>query len=407
MPQTKDDLELEKLREELRKAKADSDDAETTAAKNKREEAEAATPAAAARRAATAESEAAAARQKQIAALIPDFSKVERGELKLEKDGQPTAGTGVAGRAVKAAAEAIKREMWGGRFDNDWKLLVTSDAELAASDAAFLSVDAGLDRLTSLSAQVLESTAPSETEPEGAFAPQPEAFGALLPVVGALAQAVPGILSLLQTNRTVTTGEIEIDDLTAAAAVAGVMKGESQQRTVFHDSFRVLPAGRLYEKVNALRDAREKLIERKVTLDARTPPDGDPEAGSDLQASIALVASVGDSIDEFLKVLTAVPEGGTTSPVAAAALRQGLHDGSISHVLLVKSQSASAIQVLGENAFRKDPVAVLAAATITWMLIEATSGQLLDAGVSSGTAQATGKIGNAFHFDDPDEGGTR
>jgi hypothetical protein len=116
---------------------------------------------------------------------------------------------------------------------------------------------------------------------------------------------------------------------------------------------------------------------------------------------------VGDSIDEFLKTLTAVPETGTTSPLAAAALRQGLHDGSITHVLLVKTQSASAIQVLSQKAFRNDAVAVLAAATITWMLIETTSGQLLDGGVSSGTAQATRKFGDVFHFDDPDQGGKR
>jgi hypothetical protein len=63
--------------------------------------------------------------------------------------------------------------------------------------------------------------------------------------------------------------------------------------------------------------------------------------------------------------------------------------------------------VISEKAFRQDPVAVLAAATVTWILVDAGSGQLLDAGVSSGTAQATGKIGDAFHFTEPGEGGRR
>jgi hypothetical protein len=298
--------------------------------------------------------------------------------------------------------------MWGGRTNNDqWKLLVTSDAELAASDAAYWAAVTGLDRLTAMAISVLQATAAPEAPSGGGTTPEPEGFP-VVPLLGALAQAVPAIISLFQTNRTVTTGSVEIDDLAAAAAVAGVMKGENQQRTVFHDAFRVLPKGVVHDKVETVRDRREDLIKRKLELEARKPAGAaDPEEATDLEVSIALVATVGDSIDEFLQTLTAVPEGGKMSAFAAAVLRQGLHDGSFTHVLCVKAQSASAIQVVGEKAFRNDPVAVLAAATITWMLIDATSGQLLDAGVTSGTAQATGKIGDAFHFTVPGEGGRR
>ena len=394
----KDKLELDKLRAELRKAEAEADDAQTAAAKANREEAEAATPAAAARRAATAENEAAEARRAQMAALIPDFGEVKRGEFEISKDGQPTAGTAVAGRALKAAAQAVKDDMWG-RFQDDWKMLVTSDAELAASDAAYWSVVSGLERLASLADQVLASTGPAQAGPADET-PRLEAFP-LIPAIGAVMQAVPGILSLLETNRTVTTGDVEIDDLTAAAAVAGVIKGENQQRTVFHDSFRVLPKGEVHHKVEVLRERRERLLKRKLELEVRTPPDGDADATEELKISIGLVTSVGDSIDEFFKTLTAVSEGGTTSPLAAAALRQGLHDGSFTHMLLVKAQSASAMQAVGQKSLRDDPIAVVAAATLTWMLIDAGSGALLDAGVSSGTAQASGKIGDAFHFDEP------
>jgi hypothetical protein len=45
-----------------------------------------------------------------------------------------------------------------------------------------------------------------------------------------------------------------------------------------------------------------------------------------------------------------------------------------------------------------DKFAVLAAASISWMLIDAAAGDVLDAGVSAGTAQAAGKIGDTFEL---------
>src|SRR5690242_14583746 len=100
MPDDKTEIELEKLRAEAGKVKAEAAAAE-------RAEAEAAMPAAVARREALAEQEVAKARRDQFTALVPDLGAVQRGELKVAEGAKPTAGTPVGGRALDAAAANV------------------------------------------------------------------------------------------------------------------------------------------------------------------------------------------------------------------------------------------------------------------------------------------------------------
>jgi hypothetical protein len=383
--------------EETRKAKADADAAETAARKAKREEEEASSPAAVARRAVIAEKDAAAARRDQISALIPDFSKVSRGELEVAHGGEPAAGTAVAGKALHEAADLIKQRVIGRIGADTWCILVTSDTELAASDAVYWDVVSGIDHLTDLSNEVLKVTAPAGGDagrrrivPAGAAA-----------VVGAVAQAVPGILSLLSTHRTVTTGKIDMDDIAALAAVAGAIKGGNEKRMVFHDSIRLLPNQDegVRKQVKALHKCREALIKRKNALETHISAGEDKETRDHQAESIALLASVSATIDQFVKDLTSIPTGATHSSLTTAVMREGLHDETFTHVLMVKAQSASGMQVINDKLIREDSFAVVAAASISWVLIDVPDGDVQDAGVTTGTAQANGRIGDRFSFD--------
>jgi hypothetical protein len=384
-------MTYDKAAEEARKAKWDADAAETAAKKAAREEAEASSAAAAVRREAVAEKDAAAARREQVAALIPDFSKVERGELKVGGD-EPTAGTPVAGRALQKAAELVKTKVVAATGADDWSLLITSDGDLAGSDAAYHSTLAGLERLRTWAQSVLDTTKNAGADPGVEVVPVPV-------VVAALAAAVPGILSLLSAHRTVTSGKVTIDDVTAAAAVAGVLKGGNPKRKVFHDTIRPLPSGgEISSKVDKLYELRQLLIERKVTLESRKRTDG-TEPSEALIEAIGLVGKVSDSIEEVLGKLVAIPDGTTRSPLAAAILREGLHKGTFKYVLFVKAQSASGLQLVNDKPlWAKDTFAVLAAASISWILIDAAGGDILDANVATGTAQAKGKIGETFEL---------
>jgi hypothetical protein len=382
--------------EQLRKAKADAAAAEAAARKAEREEAEASTPAAAARRAAVSEKDAAEARQAQVAALIPDFSKVTGGSLDVAGSDTPTAGTGAAGKALTQAAAQVANQVVERLGADDWRVLVTADSELADSDAAYVDAMSSMSRLTNFAREVLKSTKslPESKTPR-------EEFVAALPIIAAVAQAVPGILSLLSARRKVSSGDVAIDDLAASAAVAGALKGGNDKRVVFHDSFRVLPSdSSVQTAMNALLDERQSLLRRKLELEAR-PASGDTAVDTARSDAIALISSANTSIDTLVGRLTAVPDKATRSPLTEAMLREGLHrEGGFGHVLLVKAQAASGMQLVNDKPlWSKDTFSVVAAATLTWALVRADRGDIVDAGVVTGTAQANGKIGDTFSFE--------
>jgi hypothetical protein len=197
-----------------------------------------------------------------------------------------------------------------------------------------------------------------------------------------------------------TTGTATVDDFAASAAIAGALKGNNLRRGVFLDSARLLPDGGVRDRLKSLHDQRHALVERKIELEASQPTAQGAQPAGDLVEAIALIASVISGIDAFVEHLTAVPEGANRSPLTAAAMREGLHDGSFSHALLVRAQSASGAQLVNDKPlWKEDTFAVIAAATIAWVLIEVPEGGVLDAGVTTGTAQASGRLGDRFSFD--------
>jgi hypothetical protein len=392
---------------ERRKAAADANAAETSAAKAAREEREATTPAAIAQRSAKAEDEAAKAARDRLSALVPDFTKITRGDLTVASGGEPAAGTGVGSEAILDAARHVVEKVIRRLGSEYWSILVTEDVDLASSDAVYQDVMSSLERLTKLADETLKATEkPSMTTEKPSMTTEEPSTDesrdlGLVPVataMAALATAIPGVISSLSAPKTVTTGTIAFDDTAASMAVAGELKGNNDKRHVFHDRFRPLPTeGPVLKRVDQLRNSRESLALRKLELDLKVPSDQSQDhIASDIAVAIALVTKVIGSIDAYLELLNTIPAGATRSPFTTAVLRQGLHDPAARmKVLLVKAQSASAMQAVANHLIKNDRFAVLGAASITWSLIN-PQGEIMDAGIVTGTAQATGTIGESF-----------
>jgi hypothetical protein len=244
-----------------------------------------------------------------------------------------------------------------------------------------------------------------------------------------------------------------VHDLTAGAAVAGGLKATVAEGKVFHDAFRPMPDGVVTRKAAALGDVRRKLIARKIELSAardaaatsqaaagkaltalfeqvakgpdrtaleeqiereRAKVDEASDALSAATARLGMVESALSEIESFSKTLHAVPEGATRSPLAAAALREQLHhvasaqgsadangaDWRFTHVLLVRSQSGSVHQALEDKPlWFEDRYSVVAAVTVTYILLSLPDGDVVAAGHRNGTAAVNGSIGERFTVD--------
>lgn len=183
---------LAKAQAEAAKAAADARTAEAQAKKAEREEVEASGAAAVNQRAAEAakatveaEKATAVARQDQIAALIPKFGDIKTGSLELKAE-QPLFGGVLAGRALKHAAALAAADL---QLPADARILVTSESDLATADAAYRNVSTGLEELVKYADLLLADTDPSK--------PRKQSFTA---VAGAVAGALPGLLSLSRPN---------------------------------------------------------------------------------------------------------------------------------------------------------------------------------------------------------------
>jgi hypothetical protein len=374
-------------RAQLEKAQSDARAAKAAADKAEREEREASDPAAMARRRQTADNDSAKADRDALSSYLPDLGKVTRGGVSVTGAGQPAAGTGVAGVAITSAATRVVAEVVKVLGADDWSLLVTTDADLVSSDAIYVNVRAGLDRLTALANDARNAA-------NAVLAATPRPFAPPL-ILAAAAQLLPGIISLLSRPTTLTTGEVPFDDLTASIAVAGELKGGNAKRHIFHDQFRLAPEDTAVDRAATdLRAAtREELVGLKAQLEQIDPGD-DAELKARAAEALALTSQVITGIDVFLQALDTVPTGATRSPRVTAMLQEAIRSGDLP-VLLVRAQSASGMQLVANNLVFKDKFSVLAAATISWMLTDQT-GQVGAAGLETGTAQAGGSIGDSF-----------
>ncbi|CAL9453900.1 hypothetical protein SUDANB95_02484 [Actinosynnema sp. ALI-1.44] len=329
----------------------------------------------AAKKAAEAEKAAADARAARIAAdraerdkwaaLVPDLSKVQLGATTASGD-QAVRGSALALRALDDAAAKVAEVV--AALKPSGPVLVTADVDLAGGEAAHRAVLGGVQRLTRTADELLKTIQPSMQEAVGVLG------------VGALvAQAVPALMQLTSSKRTVTTAAVPADDLASAACVLGKLMAKNV--VVRHDDFRMPTATRVEAALAALDDRRAEVAERIDRLGGAQEAERD-----ELKSFLA-------SVDTFLAAVTAVPAGATRSPWADACLHDALHDGSVDHVVLVKGAAGTTTQLVNDRPIGRDDVSLVADVSITYLVLRLADNRLVAAGAAAGTATMTGKIG--------------
>lgn len=387
------------------------------------------------------------ARQKQIAALLPDLTKLEGGDLKTGEGGTlfgPTLAKSALSSAANELAEACLKAL---DQPEEWKLLVTSDPELATSDAVYQDVLAGIKQMSSamepLFPKDASDSAPKPTPPDGKKPLRP--FAALIPdVVTALATIVPSAISLLLPRRTLSSAAISVDSTAATAAAIGALRAKKETATIIDDGFRLLPeGGTVLSRLAELETGRQKLIGHKLAAegerteataaistseekvkeltkaiekaDAKDKPSLEGELRDEKQAlvehrktvsdastRIGLIDSAVKSVDDFLTTLRTTSPGSARSPLATALLREQLHrdkDEGLTHVLLIQAEEGAAHQVLDDRRWKADLVSVVGNINVSYKLIDAKTSCALAAGVVSGSATVSGKIGSKLELD--------
>ncbi|WP_436700308.1 hypothetical protein [Nocardioides sp. BYT-33-1] len=425
--------EAAKAAAEARAAETTSDVARRTADAYDTEAARLQRAAESAKAIAEADSAAAKARRESLAALLPDLSTVAASTLERAEEGGPIAGTALIFRAIARAGDrvgtdvAARTEPAEGR-----RILVTSQLDLVTSDGVHLDVVSGIDQLNALIAEVT-----------AAVGRKFRALGTPLDLAGAVAGAIPGVLSLLSAQRSLSTTKVDGNDTAAAAAVMSRLVALGVPVT--HDDFRTVPTGTVHTKYTALTQNRAGLIGtqlaqadavRRATAaeaDATTAlaaADADlaeaEKTGGDVPAaeaavaeaarqveeasaelahatkSLAVVETVITMADEFIAaVRTATP--GSRSLLTTAAVREQLHEDAarFSHVLLVKAENGQTEHTTTNlPLFFKDRFTTSATAAVTYLAITTADSSVVASGTVTAAASAHGKIGERYQLDE-------
>jgi hypothetical protein len=371
----------------------------------------------------------ATAQQAQIASLIPDFSKVAPGTTTLQGD-QPLFGSALARQALEKATETVVGKIADLFKDSAPKpaLLLTTSPDLATSDAAYGEVVGGLQHLNAAVQAVLDDAAP----PSGAK---------FLPVIAALASALPPLLSLLAPQRTISGFAVTPDTTTAMSFLAGRLTEVGLAVRI--DDFRTVPQGEVQTLESGLRAERSKLIQKKVdrdgeriqadnkrisyqaqvdnltkTLDGLAPSDPkydglqtkletataarDTFADETAKAAddVGVMTDLQTSIDAFLTGIHAVPSGGARSAYTLAALRQELHtSGSAAptRVVYLSAAGGSAEQVLQHRPLSfKDKFECIASVSVSYWVLNPEDDTIIAAGNAGGNARLKGTIGGTI-----------
>jgi len=377
----------------------------------------------------------AAAKQAQISALIPDFSKVDRGSTTIQGQ-QAVGGSVLARRAIENAVNGVIAEIKPILQSNHASLLITADADLATSDAAFGEVVRGLIELSEAAEHLLNPPVPKPPPGGGKFAPA---------IAGAVASAIPPLLSLLSPNRTLSSFAIGPDNTAAMAVLAGILAKENV--TVRIDDFRPVPQGRVFDLDSDLRAKRLLLVNKKLETDTKRvqadterashqtevdnltkvldglPPsdpkyagleaelraateqrDSSARATADATLAVGVLADLLGSTDGFLAAIHAVPSSGGRSPFTIAALREDLHrvkeqDPTV-FVLYVSASGGSTDQMFNDRPlFFKDKFESIAGISVSYWLVDPKDGRIVVAGSAAGTSRMKGVVGGSLSFD--------
>jgi len=340
--------------------------------------------------------------------VVPDLKGVERGSTTVPDSTVFDALLG--GRAVQhAAAEVVKalevhvtkaREAAkdSGVPDTQQqpptpvRFVVTTDLELAARDARYLSVVEQLDRLVSDVATTLRARPGAHGDVTRAVL---ESLGLPAAAVG-LAKLLPGLLSLTSANRKLTTSTSKLDDDVAMMAVAGALAASGFATVVVEKTRLMTGTGAVGTAWGSLekgiRDLDAGITDEEAAIESA------PE-GTDMERNAAwleVAKPLLTACKATATALTTVPEGSVLSVLAQATLQEALHDPALGGVLVLKAGAASATQLVDDRPlFFADPISVVSTATIAYLLISTKDdSRVLVGGLAHGVAQFAGKLGS-------------
>ncbi len=303
--------------------------------------------------------------------LVPDLSGVERGATSGQ-DKSTVLQALLGGRALQDAAGEVSRIVKIAVGD-DYRVLLTTDLDLAARDADHLSLVEQLTQLRERIDQFLTRDPRSVTKVGGSIA-------------AAAATLLPGLLSLVAANRTLTTSSATVDDDIAMMAVAGALAGADKEGTVVVEKARLLgPDGDALRSWTELRTACQTLA---TTLQGAS--------GEDQKEWVAEGKELLKTCQAALDAVSTVAEGAKLSALAKASLQEALRSSQFHAVLIVKGSAASSTQLVEDRPLLfKDPLNVISTATISYLLIDPRKdSKVLAGGLAHGTAQITGTIGS-------------
>lgn len=429
---------------ETDKAVADARAAQTSADQAAAEYAEWSSPLARQQREAQARQAVAAAnqattsaQQSQISALIPDLSKVTPSTTTIQGD-QQLFGSALARLALEKAIETIAGKIAHLVSAEKPSLLLTTSADLATSDAAYGEVVGGLEELTKAAAAILAPPAESDGTPEAKVPP--------VAALGAIASAVPPLLSLLAPQRTLSGFAISPDTTAAMALLADHLT--RAELAVRIDDFRPVPEGLVHGRDAALREKRAELVQKKLihdgerieadntrasqqaevdnltkTLDGLAPSDPkyddlqnklqaakdarDKSADATARAAddVGVMTDLQTSIDTFLTAIHTVPANGTRSAYALASLRQDLHgDNPATRVVYISASGGSGEQLLEHRSFFfKDKFESIASVSVSYWVLDPRDGTIIAAGNAGGTSRLKGSVGGTITVEPVDD----
>lgn len=315
-------------------------------------------------------------------ALVPDPAAVKGGSLTAPTD--RTVSATLAFHAMAAAARDLAQRLEGVLGS---RVLVTSHVDLASTAAVFLEVEAAIAAVARHAEAVIEADPRRARPPGKSFAP--------VPVIGAIAGALPAALSLFRVDRAVSTASFGPNDTAAAALVAGALAEAG--REVVHDHFRLPERGGIWTRLADLADSRRSLL---AALRGGGPGRG-PTASRPDKATMALwteeVKTAVAAIDALDARLRARPEGAARAPLVEASLHEALFAGGAgggpAQALLVKSEGGQVAQATADRVIGADTVMLIAEVAITYMVLDLAENRLTAAGAAPGVAQASGRIG--------------
>jgi hypothetical protein len=323
----------------------------------------------------------------QFAGAVPDLSKASTGSTTVDS-GTQLFGSALALQALGQACREAARDIEHKITDKDKYVLVTTEVDLASTDALYGQVEGGLQQLLAAAKQL---TAPAviETPSETTNGGQESLVAA---GVGVAAAALPAVISLFSANRKISGAPVSVDDTQAVIGVAAAMAQLEPALKVLMDDFRTVErTGHISGLLDDVNAQRLILAGRKAELtDSASPGDG---------SALTLVGQVAAAIDAFLTSILSVPSGATRSAYTSAILRERLHDESIARVVLVKGVGGSTAQVVDDRPFFfKDKVTTIASAGVSWLMITTIDGVVVAGGSKVSTLQMNGTIGDVIHI---------